>query len=249
MSLRLEIETNFDDFTNSWRAGLPNVIASLDSHRPEFLHSYSRIVSLNTWHGNILENAIPSESREFFAEALNDAMTSHVAARFGSWRSALMSLRSCIENACYCLYYKDHPIELRLWGTGDHRPGFSEIYSYLKTHPDIKPLGSSHITGMTILKTEYGTLSRAVHASAKSFRMAPTSGGTILWKASATSLAQWAARERQTLLGLNLLLMTVFRETLQGAQQQSLRKALGLIIPSTLHARVKQDLNIRILSV
>jgi hypothetical protein len=102
---------------------------------------------------------------------------------------------------------------------------------------------------LAVLKTEYGTLSRAVHASAKSFRMISGTAGTTLWKASAASLAQWTARERQTLLGLNLLLMTVFREKLQGAQQQSLRKALSFVIPSTLHVRVKHDLNIRILSV
>src|SRR5204862_7086402 len=142
-------------------------IAALDAHRDAFLSSYSRIASMNAWRSDMLETIVSASSLEFFAEALNDVLISHVFARFGSWRSALMSLRSCIENTCYCLYYKDHPVELRLWESGKHRPPFAEIHGYLASHPDIEPLGSSPVTGLANLKSEYGTLSRAVHASAK----------------------------------------------------------------------------------
>jgi hypothetical protein len=244
-----EIETNFDQFTSSWKSDLPTVISTLDSQRSDFLQSYSRLVSLNAWRANILETEVSTEGVEFFAEALNDALVSHVYARLGSWRSALMSLRSCIENVCYCLFYKDHAVELRLWETGRHRPGFSEIHTYLTQHPDVQPLHDSPVTGLALIKREYGTLSRAVHASAKSFRMTPDSSTTLLWKANAVSLAQWKSREQQTLCGLNLLLTTIFRALLQGAQQQSIRRVLTLVIPPSLHARVKSELNVRILSI
>jgi hypothetical protein len=249
MSLKLEIQANFEQFTQSWKRDLPRVIASLETHNASFLESYSRLASMNAWRSNILEDRISTGSLEFFSEALNDALVSHVYARLGSWRSSLMSLRSCIENTCYCVFYKDHPIELRLWETGAHRPGFSEIHSYFRQHPDVRDLGDSPVTGLAVIKKEYGTLSRAVHASARTFRMAPDASTTLLWKDDAVSLAQWIRREQQSLAGLNLLLMTLFRSELVGAQQQSLRKALTLVIPSSLHSRVRSELKVRLLSV
>ena len=247
MSLtRAEIAANFDSFTASWKAELPKSIAALDSHRDEFLRSYSRITSMNAWRSNVLEEKVPEASLEFFAEALNDALVSHVFARFGSWRSALKSLRSCIENTCYCLYYKDHPVELRLWESGRHRPGFSEIHTYLEQHPDISPLGNSPLTGLATMKEEYSTLSRAVHASAKSFRMSPNVHDILLWKPDAVSLGQWRTREQHTLCALNLLLTAIFRHFLSGAQQTGLRKALAAVIPPSMHARVKTELKVTI---
>jgi hypothetical protein len=250
MSLtKLELEANFQKFTQNWKRDLPRVMAGLDTHGASFLESYSRLASLNAWRANILEDQISTGSLEFFTEALNDALVSHVYARLGSWRSSLMSLRSCIENTCYCLFYKDHPIELRLWETGAHRPGFSEIHSYFRQHPDVKDLSDSPVTGLTVIKKEYGTLSRAVHASARNFRMAPDASTTLLWKDNAVSLAQWIRREQQSLAGLNLLLATLFRTELLGAQQQSLRKALSLVIPPSLHSRVRSELKVRVLSL
>lgn len=250
MSLtKAELAANFETFTASWKAELPKSITALDSHPDEFLKSYSRIASMNAWRSNVLEQRVSEQSLEFFAEALNDALVSHVFARFGSWRSALMSLRSCIENTCYCLYYMDHPIELRLWQSGRHRPGFSEIHTYLEHHPDISIIGSSPVTGLASIKDEYGTLSRAVHASAKSFRMSPNVHDVALWKPDAISLGQWRTREQHTLGGLNLLLVSMFRSVLSGTQQPGLRKALAIVIPSSIHSRVKTELKVTIPAV
>ena len=247
---RTEIENNFNDFSGSWQTELPNAIALLESQRDDFLNSYSRIISLNAWRANVLEGRISNGSLEFLNEALNDAMVSHVNARFGSWRTALMSLRSCIENAAYCLYYKDHPVELRLWENGKHRPGFAEIHAYLKSHPDIASFEDSPVTGLATIKKEYGTLSRAVHASAKDFRMVVNGVfKTVLWKPDSISFAKWKTREQQTLCGVNLLLTVTFRDQLQGAQQLSLRKTLSLVIPTTLQARVRRELNVKIVAL
>jgi hypothetical protein len=246
---KAEIAANFDAFTMSWKADLPNAIAALDGHRDEFLKSYGRIASMNAWRSNVLEGRISKPSLEFFAEALNDGLVSHVFAHFGSWRSALMSLRSCIENTYYCLFYKDHPVELRLWQSGRHRPGFSEIHAYLEHHPDISSLGCTPVTGLALIKDEYGTLSRAVHASAKSFRMSPNVHDVALWKPDVVSLGQWRTREQHTLGGLNLLLISIFHDELSGAQQQGLRKALAIVVPASMHTRVKRELKVTIPSV
>jgi hypothetical protein len=241
-----EIEAHFDAFTTSWKSELPESIASLDSYRDTFLRSYSRIISMNAWRSNFLENNISKGSLEFFGEALNDALISHVFARFGSWRSALKSLRSCIENTCYCLYYKDHPIELQLWELGKHRLGFSEVHNYLEQHPNLAPLRNASVTGLATIKDEYGTLSRAVHASARSFRMSPNVHKVAFWRPNEQSLGQWHSREKCTLSGLNLLLTAMFRESLSAAQQRSLRTALALVIPTSFHNKIKSKLNVTI---
>ena len=70
-------------------------------------------------------------------------------------------LRSCIENILFCEYYKDHPVELRLWLKGRHRLGFREIMSYFQRHPDVEGT-IDDLSGLERLQTEYSILSRAV---------------------------------------------------------------------------------------
>lgn len=159
-----------------------------------------------------------------------------------------MSLRSCVENTCYCMFYKDHAVELRLWETGKHRPGFSETLTYLKNHPDVAPFANNIVSGIASVEAEYSTLSRAVHASAKGFRMSVADQQATLWRPDAISLSQWKTREGHTLSGLNLLLLTMYRDALHGAQQMSLRRALSMVVPPALAAKVKADLKVTIIA-
>ena len=108
-------------------------------------------------------------SAAFFFEAHNDALVSHVSASTGAWRSALQALRSCIENTLAAVYYNDHPIELELWQSSRFMLGFSELLGYMEKHPRLSPLGVQ-LSGLAAMKTEYATLSKAVHASAANFR-------------------------------------------------------------------------------
>src|SRR5262249_46734910 len=116
-----ETEQNFETFSKSFVAKAEAAAQTLEAQRKKYLDSYRRIVTLNAWRTELLEKTISPESLAFFLESQNDALTSHVFSRFGSWRSALKSLRSCIENVLFCLFYKDHPIELQLWHKGRHR--------------------------------------------------------------------------------------------------------------------------------
>ena len=72
----------------------------------------------------------------------------------GSWRAALQSLRSTIDNVLFCLFYKDHPVELRLWGQGKDKRSFSELFGYLKKHPEMNGLPQS-VVGVFDLEREY----------------------------------------------------------------------------------------------
>src|SRR5580700_8104765 len=115
MSLMLkETEANFGAFDISWQKDMAVVSAELAKDQALYLASYRRLVSLQAWRAHV-ETRISEGSLAFFLEAQNDALTSHVFGRLGSWRSALKALRGCIDNVLFCVYYKDHPVELELW--------------------------------------------------------------------------------------------------------------------------------------
>jgi hypothetical protein len=240
--LRREVEANFDQFTSRWKGNMTDVTAELDKSRDKYLRSYTRLVSLQAWRSH-LEARISDDSLAFFLEAQNDALVSHVLARLGSWRSALKSIRSCIENIMFCLFYMDHPVELQLWHQGVHKLGFSEMASYLDRHPGVKVLDVD-LTGLPQLRDEYATLSKAVHASAKGFRMTADARYTLLWSDARSSLGAWSTREQKVITGLNLLLLGLFREHLQGTSLPSLRRAVSLSIPTTMYTRIKSELGV-----
>ena len=243
-SLLNEVDANYARFAQTWAAELPTVMADLAKHDAKYLASYRRLVSLNSWRGDLLQHKISPGSLSFALECQNDALVSHVLARVGSWRVALQALRSAIDNLHYCLFYMDHPVELELWASGKHRLAFSELHAYLSRHPRISDVPEP-VSGLPLLQTEYATLSRAVHGSA-TFRMTGGTEATLLWSSDVARLGAWGTREANVLAGMNLLLVTVFREDLQGTKLPNLRRAAGLAIPTAYHAKIKKELSVTI---
>jgi hypothetical protein len=241
-----EIEVNFDNFSALWRQELDDALGSLARHRSVYLDSYKRLASLNAWREMLLSNRISSGSLGFFLEAQNDALVSHVLARMGSWRAALKALRSSVENVLACLYYKDHPVELELWEAGKHKIEFGELWKYFSRHPKVVPLGIQR-AGLIDIRNEYSTLSRAVHGFA-SFRMTGGAGSTALWSDSRISLGAWSTRERRTVCGVNLLLLAIFGEELEGTRLPGLRSAIGLAVPRRMHQGIRTGLHVNLRS-
>lgn len=242
MSLLLkETEANFKAFDADWRKELERVATELAKDGATHLNSYRRLVSLQAWR-SFLETRISEASLAFFLEAQNDALTSHIFANLGSWRAALKSLRSCIENVAFCLYYKDHPVEFQLWEKGKHKLPISDYIAYLDNHP--QRVTEQKVDPMPHLQAEYSTLSKAVHASAKGFRMTKDVKTTLLWSETAASLNQWRSREAVVITNLNLLLLAHYRDQLAGAAEPGLREAIGLAVPAALFPEVKTHLSI-----
>jgi hypothetical protein len=244
-TLQNETEVHFASFTRQWEADLKAVSCALALHKRKFLVSYRRIVSLQAWRTTLLDMRLSTDSLAFFLEAQNDALTSHVLARLGSWRTALKALRGCIENVLACLYYMDHPVELSLWQKHRHRLGFGEYIAYFRAHPAVERL-PENVTGLAELTKEFATLSAAVHGSASSFRM--TADGRIprLWTEHAAQLGAWLTRESRSLLAVNLILLTMFRGELEGAKLSNLRKAISLGVPEQRHRDIRQHLGVRL---
>lgn len=233
-----EIEANFDAFSDAWRAEQGTVAAALAAEKPVFVRSYQRIVSLHAWRTYILQGRLSGGSLGFFLEAQNDALVSHVLAQQGSWRVALKALRSCVENVFAALYYKDHPVELELWTSGDLRIPFSELFAYFEKHPRVREVDAG-LTGLGTLKGEFGTLSRAVHGSAQGFRMTKDGKHILLWSSGKDRLGPWSAREGAVIEGVNQLLLVLFRDQLAGAAFPGLRKAISLTLSAGLAAKYK----------
>ena len=240
---RVEVAANYAKFSAKWPVELEAIRKELAKSGAIYESSYSRIVPLGAWGSSVLEGELSPESLAFFDEAQNDALVSHVFARLGAWRSALKSLRSCMENGLSALYYMDHPVELALWGVGKHRMSFAKLVEYTTSHPRLAEL-SSTLTGLDAIEKEYGTLSRAVHGSAKAFRMTHGATDSQLWTKDPAKLGAWSTRLSEVMRILNLLLLAFFRDKISTTQQPGLRKAISLVIPPTKHTEIKKTLGV-----
>ena len=104
----------------------------------------------------------------------------------------------------------------------------------------------AQVTGLDLLRREYGTLSMAVHASSKNFRMTEAGGVPSLWMSDRAALGRWTTREAGTLVALNLLLFCLFCDELRGTRLVGVRKAVSLVIPPKLRPAVRKALKVRL---
>jgi len=245
MSLLDEIAANYANFSKDWHAAVSTRISALSVHDPRFLESYTRLTTFQAWRSGVIEPTIGDGCAAFFVEAQNDALVSHVHAALGAWRTALKSLRSCIENILLCLYFKDHPVELSLWESGHFRIAVSARIEYFRGHPRLRALPEP-LSGIPLIQQEYSNLSQAVHSSSKDFRMTTDGKALALWKTDIKDLGIWATHERRTVQGLNLLLISIFGEQLSGTAHTALRSSLGLVIPKDQDADLRKFLNVKI---
>lgn len=240
---KAEVKANFERGFDAMVVNASDVAASLNIHKDRFEQSYFRVVSLQAWRSELLSELLSQEAEAFFLEAHNDALMSHALARQGAWRVSLMSLRSLIENTVFGLYYCEHPVELALWGQGKHKLGFSETISYLERHPRLASL-SPEVVGLDVIKDEYATLSKAVHGSAKSFRMTREGLITGLHISNAADFGSWLTREKMVIIAVNRLMLSFYREFLCGAAKPNLRKAISAVLPAARFAAIKSALGV-----
>ena len=239
-----ELDVNAEAFKLKWKDDLDVNFAAL-GHDDKFLRSYRRIAALQALRTSLIVPLYGASVADFFVEAQNDALTSHVFASFGAWRSSLKSLRSCIEDTFGALYFKDHPIELRLWEQGDMRLGFTATHKYFVEHPDLK-LCKDGVSGLDTIKEEYATLSKAVHGSAKGFRMTENAAGLLLWNTQQAKLGAWETRHKKVLEALCLLVVCLHAPKLQGAAHASLRSVLGFAIGPNRRTQLRDQLHIHV---
>lgn len=239
-----ELDANSEKFLQSWAKNIASNIGLLAKNE-KFRLSYRRIAAIQAIRVFLIGPLCPAGSASFFTEAQNDALTSHVLASCGAWRPSLKVLRSFIEDLFGCLYFADHPVELRLWESGEFRLGFTATHNYFIKHPNLEKI-SSDLSGLEVLKAEYATLSKAVHGSAKNFRMTDDSAALLLWSADAAKLGAWDTRHRKVIEAGCLLIVSLFADQLKGAAHAPLRAILGHAICSQKRLQLKDALHIHI---
>jgi len=195
--LELEIENNRKAFFTDWTAQAEVNWKKLGG-KDQFKQSYRRLCCFNAVQHTFIVPNFSSGSAAFFLEAQNDALVSHVNANLGSWRTALQSLRSCIENVLSSIYFSQHPVELELWSQGEFRTSFQDLYKYLVRHPSLAKIDLA-TSGLSDLKVEYEVLSKAVHASALDFRMTDGASKILLWSDEEAKLGAWSTREKKVI--------------------------------------------------
>lgn len=241
-----ELELNFASFNTNLKTKLSDSFIALENNNNLFTESYKRISSLESWRAYILESKLSNAALNFFIECQNDALVSHSLAKIGSWRPALQSLRSAIENTLYCLYYKDHPVEYELWEMGKHQTPVSEYVNYISKHPAFIQT-DENISGLALLRREYSNLSKAVHSSSINIRMTHMNQHfPAIMLPDLPKLNRWLTRELRVIQIINFMLITMYHKDLEGAKLRNLRKSISISIPKTFHERIHSQFGVRL---
>lgn len=218
------------------------------AHQKTYEDLIASISSLQSWLEYYVTTAnFESKVIDFFSEAVNDAILAYSFARVGTWRPALQSLRSTLENSLYFLYYKDHPIELLLWEKQKHRLGFTDLNLYFKGHPLLCGHNHQIETGIDAIEKSYAELSKAVHGSVAYFRMVGKSSFEYLPSIhvkDAVELSRFRSIVRRLIEGINQLFVAMFSESLQGAALPSLRQGIAGAVSAAKRAAIKKSFNI-----
>lgn len=244
VKVRAEINDNYLAFSKKVSSSIVSNIAEFEGNE-KLVESYARIAAINALKVDIVEPHFPKGAANFFFEAHNDSLISHVNASYGSWRSALQALRSFMENTMAAIYYLDHPVEFVKWSAGNFRMSPKEMREYISEHPRLHKL-ANELELKVALDKEYATLSKAVHGTNSMFRMTTADGKTNIANPSLAELGKWSSRERSAVDICMTSLVGVVSEHFDGAKMPNLRAALSIAIRSNSRAALKKHLDVSI---
>lgn len=243
--IETEIDNNGIAFADKWSKEIATNIDAL-KNEPALSLSYRRMTAVQAIKLSLLKKYSPG-SAEFFYEAHNDIITSHVCASFGAWRTSLQTLRSAIENTLCAVYFRDHAVELERWNRGEYRPTFQELCKYCETHPKFVDV-EKKLKVLEELRAEYSTLSKAVHASAKNFRMSDAAGKILIWSTEKAKLGMWGTRHAHVVQSVVLLMTMLESQQLAGTMNSPVRSQLFFAISSAKRKALKETLGITVSS-
>lgn len=245
MSVADEISANFGRFQKKWwdeaaKARAENLKSS------HFDANYRLLAGYNALRENVLREGSNGGALDFFLEAQNDGLTSIILAELGVWRASLQALRSLVENTLNGLYFLDHPVELIRWTNGSFKTSFSELQKYFSSHPTLEGV-PSNLNGMNQLGSEYATLSKAVHGSARTMRMS-ADGAVNLSSSELARLGSWNTRFTKTARACLILIIALRNSKLTGAQNLGTRATLALCLTGAQKAGIKTSLKVSLIA-
>ena len=106
---------------------------------------------------------------DFLQELNSELILLLVLGPLGIKKGISLALRSCIEDTCRHIYYKDHPIELiSLQENGDSDLTNSDLIKYLQDHPLYKKRSNFNKL-MSYVENSYHEESKILHSSSKNY--------------------------------------------------------------------------------
>lgn len=90
---------------------------SLKNHSSDLEDLLSLIALFDFWKNRLPRDAARSLSREIYTDAY---FSIHLAC-FALYKNAYMSLRSQFETAMRLIYFSNHPLEFKMWQSGDEK--------------------------------------------------------------------------------------------------------------------------------
>lgn len=221
--LAQEILKNCNEYHSKLQLDILNSYSTNISN-PHTIESYKRVIALGALSVGV-KDSCSAESYQFFTEAQNDILCSHLLVTIGSFRAALISLRNAIENTLFFIYYKDHHVEHQLWLSGKHRLKFSHLFEYLEDHPAHTSPKMKEVC--TKLRDEYSTLSKAVHGSATHFRMTNTKDFPNIVGVDKVSFSKWNSRSIAVFTSIVITIFAHFADSFSGARLTHQRDVIG----------------------
>lgn len=207
--------------------------------------SYKRIISYGALYFGINQHC-SKESLIFFKEAHNDMLTGHILAQLGSYRSALVALRSTIESVFHFLYYKDHPVEMALWLAQKHRMKFTALFEYENAKTTLFGQRIQHCC--TTITKEYAELSSAVHGSASSFQMTSKDGFPNAIGYDSRKFSMWNTCARNIHNPLVELILHNFQACFEGTKLAHQREVITLSLSDATAKAINDSTKISLLA-
>jgi hypothetical protein len=227
----------------SWRDSLKNQYGNLED-----------LLSLIDLYG-IWKNRLPrNDATRFLAnEIYSDAYMSIHLACYGLYKNAYMSLRSQFETAMRLIYFSDHPLEFKLWETGDENwikdlvkgsDVWGEGFKYFLFIPEVNSLETNSPVKPKLikgdnpkLKSVYSKLSKYVHSGGPYLH---TKSGRLAPKYNTSEFMGWYEMFKDVQKFINILFALCFSEQFKKMPNQEIDSILDLAIGSDYKEHVKK---------
>lgn len=224
---------------------------TLKHHSNDLENLMSLIELFDIWKNRLPRNdATKSLSREIYS----DAYFSIDLACFGLYKNAYMSLRSQFETAMRLIYFSNHPIEYKLWQSGDEKwigqllkssDVWGQNFKYFIFIPEVgrleeispSPLKLISNSSNPKLKVVYSKLSKHVHSGGPYLQ---TKSGRLSPKYNQNEFKSWCEMFSDVQKYINILFSLCFVEQFKNMPTHERDQILNLAIGSDYKNLVKQ---------
>ena len=150
-----------------------------------------------------------------------------------------------MESYLAFIYFKDHPIELMQWKSGEFRLEPKILRQYCMRHPAIKEFSIAKAASQR-LDAEYSQLSGFVHGSKVDFRMTSPSKYPAIATVERARLMKWQKLQTMVVRTSILLFAALYKDKLQGAAVPVFRRILSEVLTKASRSSIKNQMKVNL---